>query len=102
VIALAWIFRAQGGSGQASAKVPIFLLGFCVCVIVNSLGVVPEFVTAISTDFSGWCLMAAVAAIGIKTNLKELFTIGYQPIVMLLSETVFIAAWVVVGLMLLS
>ena len=39
--------------------------------------------------------MIAIAAAGLKTNFQELAKLGWQPVVMLLVETVFIA---VIGL----
>jgi uncharacterized membrane protein YadS len=49
---------------------------------------------------SRWCLVAAIAGLGVKTSLKTLFTIGYQPLVIVLAETIFIALWVLIGVQL--
>ena len=40
---------------------------------------------------SRWCLVAAIAAIGMKTQLKELATVGVKPVLLMLGETVFLA-----------
>lgn len=102
VIILSLCFRRLGGSGETSASFPFFLIGFVALVAVNSLQILPADVVAVLESASRWCLVAAVTAIGIKTSLKALFTIGYQPIIMVLSETIFIAAWVLGGLILLG
>ena len=49
-----------------------------------------------ATSVSRWCLVAAIAGIGMKTQLKELATVGFKPIVLMLGETVFLAALVLV------
>ncbi|MEQ8966450.1 MAG: putative sulfate exporter family transporter [Azospirillaceae bacterium] len=97
VIVIALAFRAPGSGTAGGVRFPLFLIGFCACVVINSLGVLPEAVRSGLEDLSGWCLVAAVAALGIKTSLKTLFTIGYQPVLMVLAETLFIAVWVAVG-----
>ena len=42
-------------------------------------------------DLSHWCLIAAIAAIGMKTHLKELATVGFKPVALMLGETTFLA-----------
>ena len=43
---------------------------------------------------SRWCLVAAIAAIGMKTQLKDLATVGLKPVVLMLGETIFLAVLV--------
>ena len=80
----------------------LFVLAFCFLVALNSSGVVPESARIFLVDLSRWCLVTAIAALGIKTALKAMMTIGYQPVVVVLMETVFIAAWVLGGALLLN
>ncbi|HEX3139764.1 MAG TPA: putative sulfate exporter family transporter, partial [Rhizobacter sp.] len=51
-------------------------------------------VPAIGSDASRWFLVAAIAGIGMKTQLKELATVGIKPVVLMVGETVFLAALV--------
>ena len=44
------------------------------------------------SDFSRWCLVAAIAGIGMKTQLKELATVGLKPVLLMLGETIFLDA----------
>jgi len=99
VIALSLYFRSRGGEEATSLPFPLFVIGFCACVALNSTGVVPPIVLEGMGELSRWCLVAAIAGLGIKTSLKSLFTIGYQPLVMILSETLFIGAWVLIGVL---
>ncbi len=101
VLVLSLYFSSRGGSAARTLPLPLFVIGFCACVAINSSGVVPPDVLAFAEDVSRWCLVTAIAALGIKTSLKELFTIGYQPVVMVLAETAFIAAWILGGVVLL-
>ena len=45
--------------------------------------------------------MAAIAAAGVKTSFEDLFKLGWTPMLMLLGETLWIAAVAAVGLLLL-
>ncbi len=45
-------------------------------------------------DLSRWCLVIAIAAIGMKTQLRELAAVGIKPILLMVGETVFLAALV--------
>ena len=58
---------------------------------LNSTGWLPKVVTATGSDVSGWFLVAAIAGIGMKTQLRELITVGLKPVVLMVGETVFIA-----------
>jgi uncharacterized integral membrane protein (TIGR00698 family) len=102
VLTLSIYFRSRGGSGATSLPLPLFVIGFCACVALNSAGVVPLMVLEGFDSLSSWCLVAAIAGLGIKTSLKALFTIGYQSLVMVLSETIFIALWVLIGVQLIG
>ena len=46
------------------------------------------------SELSRWCLVAAIAAIGMKTQLKELATVGVKPVLLMLAETTFLAVLV--------
>ena len=92
--------NADGGTGAGRESgtrpplLPWFAVAFAVLVAVNSTGWVPQQVLALGRDVSGWCLVAAIAAIGMKTHLKELSTVGIKPILLMIGETVFLAALV--------
>lgn len=82
-----------------TAKPPLlpgFVVGFAVLVGVNSLGWVPALVQHAGQELSRWCLLVAIAAIGMKTPLKELATVGFKPIALMVGETVFLAGLILV------
>jgi uncharacterized membrane protein YadS len=61
---------------------------------VNSTGWLPQAVTQGGGEFSRWCLVASIAGIGMKTELKQLVDVGLKPVVLMLGETLFLAVLV--------
>lgn len=70
---------------------PGFLIGFLALVLVNSLGWMPEAVQSGMASLSRACLVTAIAAIGIKASVGELSRLGWQPLVLVVGETAFLA-----------
>ncbi len=101
ILVISLYFRShpeQSGEKSNIPLLPFFVVGFCICVAINSAHILPIAVTDTLSGLSSWCLVSAVAALGIKTSVKKLFTIGYEPILMVVIETVAIAAWVLLGI----
>ena len=96
ILAAAMITRARGGheSGQRPPLLPWFAVAFFGCAVLTSLGAIPPALQKAGTDLSTWCLVTAIAALGMKIQLKELTTVGLKPVLLMLGQTVFLAAWV--------
>ena len=62
-----------------------------VLVAINSAGLIPAALQQALQTLSSWLLVVSMAAIGMKSHLKEFATVGFRPIVLMLSETVFLA-----------
>jgi uncharacterized integral membrane protein (TIGR00698 family) len=75
---------------------PWFAVAFAALIAVNSAGWVPQELVDAGNNVSYWCLVAAIAAIGMKTQLKELSSVGAKPILLMLGETVFLALLVLI------
>ncbi|HSW04049.1 MAG TPA: putative sulfate exporter family transporter [Aquabacterium sp.] len=86
--------RSAGAPGKRPPLLPGFAVGFALLVAVNSIGWVPPALQTLGGDASRWCLVAAIAAIGMKTQLGELARVGLRPVLLMLGETVFLAALV--------
>jgi uncharacterized integral membrane protein (TIGR00698 family) len=71
--------------------IPTFLLGFVALSIMASMQFLPTSITYQIGGLSRWMLVIAIAAAGLKTNFQELAKLGWQPVFMLLAETIFIA-----------
>jgi uncharacterized integral membrane protein (TIGR00698 family) len=103
VIVFAVVLSRRTGKGEVAdgprpPLLPGFAVAFAVLVLVNSTGWMPASVQELGNDASRWCLLAAMAAIGMKTQLREVVTVGIKPVVLMILETVFLAL-VVLGLM---
>ncbi|WP_166425908.1 putative sulfate exporter family transporter [Paraglaciecola sp. 20A4] len=86
------------GSHAKAPGIPLFLIGFVILMSINSMVALPEALTTISTDISRFALVIAIAAIGMKSNLSQLLTVGVKPILLLVLETVWIAGLILVCL----
>jgi uncharacterized integral membrane protein (TIGR00698 family) len=71
---------------------PLFVVAFLVLVVMNSLLPIPTAVQDVGSSISRWCLVAAIAALGMKTRLGEIAEIGWKPVLLMVAETLFIAA----------
>lgn len=86
-----------GGERRAATLVPTFLIGFAALVAVNSTGVIPKEVAQAVSDVSRWCLVTAIAALGMKTSFKDLIAVGWRPVGLMVAETAWIALLVLVA-----
>jgi uncharacterized membrane protein YadS len=57
---------------------------------------IPEQGVVLLNDVSRWCLVTAIAALGMKTSFKKLVAVGWRPIGLMAIETAWIAV-VVLG-----
>ena len=97
IVVAAMITRRQGAdpaSGKRPPLLPLFAVGFLVLACINSTGLVPAMVQGGVNELSRWCLVIAIAAIGMKTQLKELAAVGIKPILLMVGETAFLVALV--------
>ena len=102
VLTLAFVFRkavAQSASldGSKPAKrpplLPFFLLMFVLLMVLNSLGWIPAVVHDLAGDASSWALVISISALGLKTSFGKIAALGWRPIVLLVSEALFVAAF---------
>lgn len=73
---------------------PWFAVAFAALVAMNSTGFVPHAVQEAGNSASRWFLVLAIAAIGMKTQLKQIAAVGIKPVLLMLGETVFLAGLV--------
>lgn len=97
IVVAAMITRRQGADaplGKRPPLLPLFAVGFLVLACINSTGWVPVPLQEGVNGLSRWCLVIAIAAIGMKTQLKELAAVGIKPILLMVGETAFLVALV--------
>lgn len=84
--------------GERPPLLPWFAVGFVLLAALNSTGWVPKGVVGAGNELSRWCLVIAISALGMKTQLKELALVGVKPVALMLGETVFLAGLVLLAL----
>ena len=103
VVIISLIYR---GSAEPNAKrpplIPVFLIAFAALVAINSTGVIGAWIRDPLQDASRWCLVTAIAALGAKTALGDLAKVGWRPILVLVGTTLFVAVFILAGLVLLG
>ena len=78
---------------------PLFLIGFIVLFAINSTGLIPGDVIQPVANLAPALLLVAIAALGIRTSMQEVMTIGLKPVLLIVGETLFIAAIIVAYLL---
>jgi uncharacterized integral membrane protein (TIGR00698 family) len=94
VVSIALITTRGSSSIGAKTPVPWFLIGFAALVTLNSFGLLAAPVTNVASDVSRWCLVTAIAALGMKTSFKALVAVGWKPVALMVAETCWIGALV--------
>ena len=93
VILTTTLFMRSNGAteGERPPILPWFLAVFLALVAMNSLFPVPTVVQEAGGTASRWCLVTAIAALGVRTQFKEMLDIGWKPVVLMIVETLIIA-----------
>lgn len=94
VILFAVIYTRVAGTAADGARPPMlpwFAVAFAALVAVNSTGWLPAFVASAGSDLSRWFLVAAIAGLGMKTQLRELAAVGLKPVLLMVGEMLFLA-----------
>lgn len=94
VVLLSLMFSRGGAAGQGGRlPVPFFVIGFAALVLIGSTNVIPPEISALLLDLSRWCLITAIAALGMKTSLKKLGEVGGVAIGIVCGLTVLLAVF---------
>lgn len=81
---------------------PGFVVAFIVLALISSAGWVPTKLADWLGQVSRWLLVIAIAAVGMKTNLKHVLSVGGTAIALIVVETVFLAVFMLVGIIILT
>jgi uncharacterized integral membrane protein (TIGR00698 family) len=98
VLLIGMAMRRRSQEASAPRALPLFLVAFILLLVVNSIGLVPAAAADALSLVSRWCLVVAIAALGVKTSLQQFAALGWRPIALMAGETVFLAALVLVAL----
>ncbi|MDD3058505.1 MAG: YeiH family protein [Sphaerochaeta sp.] len=95
-------FHMQGvgknRKGQVQSSIPYFILLFLAMAGLNSLGIIPQDLSAMLKTLSKFLMVTALAAIGLKTSLGDLRTSGGAAMAhgFIISLLVVLAAYLVI------
>jgi uncharacterized integral membrane protein (TIGR00698 family) len=92
-------WRAKGGTERSVAQrvnvrriVPVFIVAFIAAVAANTIGLIPVAWHHGLSDLSTWMITAALAAIGLSTDVHHIRRAGLRPLAL------GAVLWVTVGL----
>lgn len=104
IIIVSLMFRQKGASCADTKKpplLPLFMVAFILIMLINSAGLIPVQVSEGLNIISRWALVIAVAALGVKTSVREVVGVGFKPLMTLTAQTVFLAVFALVGISLI-
>jgi uncharacterized integral membrane protein (TIGR00698 family) len=94
-VAIGVALHVRGSQAAHAAPVlPWFAVAFAILVGIASMGWIPAPLVDAGSTISRWFLVTAIAAIGMKTSLKSLVDMGLKPVMLVVVETIFLAALV--------
>lgn len=99
VMLAALIWRRRDKMATTRQQVlPGFVVAFLVLAAANSAALVPGSVKAIGEPVTRAALLMAVGAVGVRTSIPALATVGPRALTLILAETVFLLVFVITGI----
>jgi uncharacterized membrane protein YadS len=85
--------RTRGAAGKMtfSQIVPTFVIGFVLCMILNTLDLIPAHLKALIVNITPIMLTAALGALGLGTNFGAVKARGARPLLVAALASVFIS-----------
>ncbi len=71
---------------------PPFLIAYIIIAGINSTHILPQSIVDFGIECSRYFLIISLVAIGLKTNLKDVASVGRQPLIALILTTLFMAS----------
>lgn len=91
IMSLATQLLLPGEGKGRIPRVPAFIGGFALLCAANSLGLVPTALQSLAATLSGWAMVTAIAATGMRMSLRAMASVGPTAIVLILVETIVLA-----------
>ncbi|GAC1341490.1 MAG: putative sulfate exporter family transporter [Candidatus Dormibacteria bacterium] len=85
VLAVSLMRRRSGAAvtgRQSRVPVPLFVLGFLVCVGIASAHVLPTATVTLATQIDAGLLTAALAGLGLGVHIRQIVRLGWRPMVL--------------------
>lgn len=68
-------------------QIPAFVIGFAVVAAIIRLNVIPPAVSVAATSLSSWLVVAAISALGVRTNIASMMRPGWQHLAIMVAQT---------------
>ena len=92
ILVLSLMFRESAKANAVRPPLlPWFAVAFGALVALNSLVAMPRQLLIVAGEISRFALILAIAAIGMRTSLREFTVPGMKPVMLMLAETLFLA-----------
>jgi len=86
------IALSQRKVANTRSAFPWFAVGFAVLLVLSGAGLIPEMLRKFLELLSSWFLVAAIAALGVKTSIKSMAELGSRHLILVVGETLFLFA----------
>ena len=96
LILLCFLPKRPKSGALKKVPIPFFIVGFLMAIFLNSAENFPESLKFFFLDISAWCIILAISAIGMKTALSSLRHVGYQAILLIVIESLFLMTFVLI------
>lgn len=86
---------------KIKANAPPFLVVFLILAALSCFQLVPAPITEAGNKAAHWALVVSLVAIGIKTDMRQVVTVGAKPLMAMTLITLFMAALLLAGVFLM-
>ena len=98
-----WARRGQSiQTGGRPPLVPRFLVAFAILAVLASIGAIPSALLPVLTEISRFCLLVAIAALGLKVSFAKLAVFGWRPLLVLILQSLLIGLISIAGVLALG
>lgn len=103
ILIVSFAFGASKGATKNNWQVyfPPFLIAFFSLALIGSFNIIPEAIVSPLSFLSKLLLFMSLVAIGMKTRIADILTVGPKPLIAMAMTTVFMAAIALWALMLM-
>jgi uncharacterized integral membrane protein (TIGR00698 family) len=91
LVCMALVLRGRSTGSGGAPLLPWFAVVFALLMLLNSTGVVAVAVQQAASQASQVCLVVAIAAVGLKTSLRDVASLGWRPVLLLVLLTLLLA-----------
>lgn len=91
--------RASATQSPSSRYLPGFLIVFLFLAALNTMGLIPAGLASVGASVSHYGLIVAIAALGVRTDLRSVLNVGWRPFALIVSETLIMFAAMVCGVL---